>query len=68
MPTHGDIETADRYREIFDANVKMPHASNLIYYPLDFDEETNTWNSGRPIGDYDPTPEEIVDQALAYSR
>jgi hypothetical protein len=53
---------------IFDANVPMPNASNLIFYPLDYDENTNTWGGGRPIGDYDPTPEQIVIWALTLQR
>ena len=46
----------------------MPHASELIYFPSDYDPATNTWGGGRPMGEYDPTPEEIVRVALAYRR
>jgi hypothetical protein len=49
---------------IFDANVPMNRASNLLFYPPDYDAGTNTWGSGRPIGEYDPTPEQIVEWAL----
>ncbi len=59
MPTSGD-EDYEYYMEIFDANVAMPDASNLIFYPAEHDLD------GESIGDYDPTPEEIVDQALSY--
>jgi hypothetical protein len=52
------------YFEIFDANVGVPGAWNLIYYPPDYDAATNTWGSGRQMGEYNPTPEEIVEQAL----
>jgi hypothetical protein len=53
------------YRELFDANVIMPAASSLIYYPVDYEPTTLTW-SGGSINDYDPTPEEIVEIALSY--
>ena len=49
---------------VFDANVPLDGASNLIFYPPDYDTDTNTWG-GRPINEYDPTPEQIVEWALA---
>jgi hypothetical protein len=52
------------YFEIFDANVGVPGAWNLIYYCSDYDTETNTWGGGRQMGEYNPTPEEIVEQAM----
>ena len=45
------------YCQLFDANVPLPGASNLLFYPKDSKD-------GQDIGDYDPTPEEIVEQAL----
>lgn len=30
----------------------------------DYDDATNTWGGGRMMGEYDPTPEQIVDWAL----
>jgi hypothetical protein len=30
-----------------------------------YDAATNTWGGGRPMGEYDPTPEQIVEWALA---
>src|SRR5262249_34243353 len=63
IPTTGDPDY-QAYMAIFDANVPTPHASNLIFYPTDYDEETNTWGGGQPIGVYDPTPEQIVEWAL----
>ncbi|EMI54913.1 hypothetical protein RSSM_03649 [Rhodopirellula sallentina SM41] len=36
----------------------------MIFYPPDYDDATNTWNGGRMMGEYDPTPEQIVDWAL----
>jgi hypothetical protein len=55
----------EAYLAIFDANVPLPGASNLIFYPPDYDPTTNTWGGGRPMGEYDPTPEQIVEWALA---
>ena len=64
MPTsgHADFEA---YMAVFDANVPLPGASNLIFYPSDYDPATNTWAGGRPVGEYDPSPEQIVEWALA---
>jgi hypothetical protein len=59
MLTSGDPDYF-YYMEVFDANVPMPKAAMLIYYPPEGSE------LGRHIGSYDPTPEEIVDQALAW--
>lgn len=55
-----DYLLRDAYRIIFEANVARPGASNLIFYPPDYDSSTNTWGGGRAIADYAPTPEEIV--------
>ena len=55
---------AEAYMAIFDRNVLRSGASNLIFYPPDYDDATNTWGSGRMMGEYDPTPEQIVDWAL----
>jgi hypothetical protein len=49
---------------ILDKNVPRSGASNLIFYPPDYDTATNTWDGGRMMGEYDPTPEQIVDWAL----
>ena len=67
MPQNGDPEY-EAYMAIFDANVPLPAASNLIFYPPDYDAATNTWGGGRPMGEYDPTPEQIVEWALAVDR
>jgi hypothetical protein len=67
MPQNGDPEY-EAYMAIFDANVPMPGASNLIFYPPDYDAATDTWGGGRPIGEYDPTPEQVVEWALATDR
>jgi hypothetical protein len=64
MPTSG-YPDYEAYMAIFDANVPLPGASNLIFYPSDYDPATNTWGRGRPINEYDPTPEQIVEWALA---
>ncbi len=66
MPQSGDPDY-QYYMEIFDANAPRPAASNLIFYPADYDAQTNTWGGGRSMGEYDSTPEEIVAQALSSS-
>lgn len=58
----------EAYMAVFDANVPLPAASNLIFYPLDYDPATNTWGGGRPMGEYNPTPEQIVDWALSETK
>lgn len=68
MPTNEYFEQHEAYMAIFDANVPLPGASNLIFYPPDYDASTNTWGAGRPIGEYDPTPEQIVEWAFAPAR
>lgn len=62
MPQNG--YAAEAYMAILDQNVPRPGASNLIFYPPDYDAATNTWGGGRMMGEYDPTPEQIVDWAL----
>ena len=59
MPQNEDPDY-EAYMAIFDANVPRPHASNLIFYSADYNHNRD-WQS-----EYDPTPEEIVDQALSY--
>lgn len=54
----------EAYMAVFECNVPRPHASNLIFYPADYDSNNDTWGGGKPIGDYDPSPEQIVDFAL----
>lgn len=63
-----DYPDHEAYMAIFDANVPLPGASNLIFYPLDYDPATNSWGGGRPMGEYDPTPEQIVEWALSSGR
>jgi hypothetical protein len=63
MPQNGYADY-QAYMEIFNKNAPRPDASNLIFYPPDYDEATNTWGDGRMMGEYDPTPEQIVDWAL----
>src|SRR5262249_35250889 len=64
MPQNGNPDY-EAYMAILDANVPLPGASNLIFYPLDYDSATNSWGGGRPMGEYDPSPEQIVDWALS---
>jgi hypothetical protein len=66
MPQNG-YPDHEAYMALFDANVPMFRASNLIFYPPDYDHATNTWGGGRPMGEYDPTPEQIVEWALTSS-
>ncbi|MQA39945.1 hypothetical protein [Rugamonas aquatica] len=54
----------EAYMAVFDCNVPRPHASNLIFYPADYDHNSDTWGGGKPMNDYDPSPEQIVDWAL----
>lgn len=63
MPQSG-YPDYEGYMAVFDANVSRAKASNLIFYPPDYDPATNTWGDGRPMGEYDPTPEQIVEWAL----
>lgn len=49
------------YMALFDRNVPMPGASNLIFWP-------ENWETGQDVSGYDPTPEEIVDAATAPNR
>jgi len=46
----------------FDANVIMPHASSLIFWPPE--EQMKTYE-GR-MHEWNPTSEEVVDRALSY--
>ena len=54
----------EAYMALFDCNVPRPRASNLIFYPADYDQGSNTWGDGQPMSDYDPSPEQIVEWAL----
>jgi hypothetical protein len=65
MPQNEFFDQREAYMAIFDANVPLARASNLIFYPPDYNPATNTWGGGRPMGEYDPTPEQIVKWALA---
>jgi hypothetical protein len=65
MPQNEFFDRHEAYMAIFDANVPLEAASNLIVYPPDYDLATNTWGGGRPMSEYDPTPEQIVEWALA---
>ena len=65
MPQNEFFDQHQAYMAVFDANVPRAGASNLIFYPPDYDPRTNTWGGGLPMGEYDPTPEQIVEWALA---
>jgi hypothetical protein len=64
MPQNGYFGEHEGYMAVFDANVPLKRASNLIFYPPDYDPATNTWGGGRQMGEYNPTPEQIVEWAL----
>jgi hypothetical protein len=59
-----DFETygpdTELYMEIFDAQVPMPNASNLIFWP-----EADPYDN---MNEYNPTPEEIVEKALRWKQ
>ncbi|HVW00371.1 MAG TPA: hypothetical protein VHB77_08525 [Planctomycetaceae bacterium] len=61
MPTGGHFDQHEAYMLIFDTNIPGKGASNFLFYPPDYDPATNTWGGGRPMGEYDPSPEQIVD-------
>jgi hypothetical protein len=65
MPQNEFFDQHEAYMAVFDANVPLERASNLIFYPPDYDASTNTWDGGRPMCEYQPTPEQIVEWALA---
>jgi hypothetical protein len=58
------VEMQEAYMDVFDCNVQRPHASNLIFYPPDYEHSNDTWDGGKPMSDYDPSPEQIVDWAV----
>lgn len=64
MPQNGDSEY-EAFMEVFDANVPLACASGLIFYPPDYEPATDARAGGRPVYEYDPTPEQIVEWALA---
>lgn len=65
MPENEFFDQHEGYMAVFNANVPLENASGLIFYPSDYDPATNTWSGGRPMGEYDPSPEQIVEWALS---
>ncbi len=63
-PEGGYFDEHEAYMMIFDTNVVRESASALLFYPPGYDHRTQTWGEGRPIAEYDPTPEQIVDWAM----
>jgi hypothetical protein len=55
---YGDFQ--EYYMELFDLNVPMPNASNLVFYPENYNPRRDK------LGEYNPTPKEIVERALSY--
>jgi len=60
-------DLAEAYMAVFDANVPSPHASSLIFYPPDYDDQSGTWGDGKQMRAYDPSPDQIVDWALGLA-
>jgi hypothetical protein len=52
------------YLVVLETNEPSGRAFHAIYWPPDYDQETGTWAGGRPLSEYDPTPEQIVEWAL----
>jgi hypothetical protein len=61
MATHVEDEG---YLIVLETNEPSGRAYHAIYWPPDYDEKTGTWGGGRPMGEYDPTPEQIVEWVL----
>lgn len=59
MPQNGDPDF-EAYETILDVNTGG-RGSQLMFEPPDLDLATNTWGNGRPLGEYDPSPQQIVD-------
>ncbi len=59
MPKNGDPDF-EAYETILDVNTGG-RGSQLMFEPPDLDLATNTWGNGRPLGEYDPSPQQIVD-------
>ena len=60
MRPDGGYPDHQGYAEVFDMQVSMPSASMMMYHPPDH------VTISVPISEYDPTPEVLVDWALAY--
>ena len=63
MPQY-EYDDYEAYERILDVNTNGA-GTRLIDEPPDFDPATNTWGNGRPLSEFDPTPEQIV-QWLGY--
>jgi hypothetical protein len=55
----------EAYFVVLEANEPTGRAYHYVYWPPDYDESTGTWGGGRPMSEYAPTPEQIVEWALA---
>lgn len=64
MPEGDYFDQHEAYMEILDVNVPRDNASSLLFYPPGYDYRTDTWGDGKPITEYDPTPDQIVDWAM----
>ena len=62
MNAEGTEEEINEMINLFDANVPHPNGANLAFYPEDCDHKQG-WKT---IGEYNPSPEEVVEMALSY--
>lgn len=58
------FEDYEAYERILDVNTDG-EGVRLMEEPPEFDPATNTWGNGRPLSEFDPTPEQIL-QWLGY--
>jgi hypothetical protein len=60
VAAEGTEAELDALYEEFCRNVPHPRGANLLYWPENYDARRDS------AGEYNPTVEEVVDQALAY--
>ncbi len=60
MAGEGTDEELEGLCKLFDDNVPYPRGHSLAYWPDEYNARHDD------ISQYDPTPEEVVDKALAY--
>ena len=62
MNAEGTEEEIDEMIVLFNANVPHPDGASLAFYPEGYNHRRD-WET---IGDYNPTPEEVVEKASSY--
>ncbi|WP_306349607.1 colicin immunity protein [Flavobacterium sp. '19STA2R22 D10 B1'] len=60
LHNEGDEVEMENLIHLFDANVLYPNASNLFFYPENYNARRDN------LYDYNPTVEEVVDKAMNY--